>query len=129
MADRPDDVESFFAEYPAAVRDIAVGLRAAIRAALPQATEMLDRSGRVVGYGFGSGYSELVCTIIPSKTGVKLGIVNGAHLPDPHRLLEGEGKRHRYVPLTAHSDLQKPGLSALLQAAAAARAAGGERRG
>lgn len=79
---------------------------------------MLDRPGHVVGYGFGTGYKELICTIILSKTGVKLGIVNGATLADPKGLLEGAGKRHKYVVLSAPSDLRKPGIAALLESAA-----------
>ena len=84
---------------------------------------MLDRAGHVAGYGCGAGYKDLICTIILSKTGVKLGIVNGATLPDPKGLLEGAGKRHTYVALSAPSDLRKPGIAALLASAAKARTA------
>lgn len=56
-------------------------MRAIVRAALPEAREELDRPGRVIGYGFGPGYSGLVCTIIPSRNGVKLGIVHEPGCP------------------------------------------------
>lgn len=79
--------------------------------------EMLDLPGKSLGYGFGSGYSGLICTIIPSRTGVKLGIVRGAELEDSMGLLEGAGKRHRYVAIATTSDLKKPGLEPLLKAA------------
>jgi len=120
MADQSDAVLTFLNEYPAAVREIALEIRAAILSLLPEADETLDRSGRVVGYGFGSGYTGLICTIIPSKRGVKLGIAEGATLPDPQGLMAGEGKRHRYVALTSRADLQRQGLPGLLKAAAAA---------
>jgi hypothetical protein len=81
---------------------------------------MVDASARVIGYGFGAGYADLICTIILSKGGVKLGIVGSAELPDPNNLLEGAGKRHRYVPLAKPSDLGKPGLKSLLEARVAA---------
>ncbi len=68
----------------------------------------------MIGYGFGAGYKDMICTIILSKAGVKLGIVGSAALPDPTRLLEGTGKRHRYVPIAEASDLKKPGLKSLL---------------
>ncbi len=77
----------------------------------------------MVGYGFGTGYKDMICTIILSKTGVKLGIVNGASLADPKGLLEGAGKRHKYVAFSATSDLRKPGIVALLASAAKARTA------
>ena len=115
---RPDDVAAYFSEYPDNVCEIATGLRTLIQKALPGSNEMLDRPGHVVGYGFGTGYKELICTIILSKTGVKLGIVNSATLPDPKGLLEGAGKRHKYVALAAPVDLRRPGIAALLASAA-----------
>ena len=115
----PDEIRTFLEEYPPAVRDVALELREMIRATLPEAGEALDRSGRVVGYAMGAGYTGLICTIIPRQTGVKQGIVDGASLPDPQHLMEGTGKRHKYVALTAIADLQKVGLRPLLTAAVA----------
>lgn len=120
MKESDKDVIDFLGEYPATVSDLALGLRAIVRAALRGTREELDRPGRVIGYGFGPGYSGLVCTIIPSKKGVKLGVVNGARLPDPGRLLQGPGKQHRYVAFSKPEDLKKAGLEDLLHTAAAA---------
>jgi len=55
----------------------------------------------VVGYGYGPGYKGPVCTLILSKTGVKLGLPYAAALSDPDGLLEGTGKVHRFVQLRA----------------------------
>ena len=120
MKQSDSDVAGFLGEYPAAVSDLARRLRAIVRAAIPGAREELDRPGRVIGYGFSPGYSGLVCTIIPSKKGVKLGVVNGASLPDPRRLLEGPGKQHRYVAFSKPADLEKAGLKELLRTAVTA---------
>lgn len=120
MKESERDVLEFLSEYPAAVCDVARGLRAIVRAAIPGAREELDRPGRVIGYGFGPGYSGLVCTIIPSKKGVKLGVVHGARLPDPQGLLEGSGKQHRYVAFSKPADLEKAGLKELLRTAVTA---------
>ena len=51
------------------------------------------------------------------QTGLKLGIVRGAELPDPHGLLEGNGKRHQYVQLSQPADLNRVGIKELLRAA------------
>src|SRR5262245_1373266 len=91
-----------------------------IRSTLPDTPEIVDRKDRVIGYGFGSGYNDMICTIILSKTGVKLGIVRGAELPDPRGLLEGTGKVHRYVAFARAADVRKPGVKPLLKAAVAA---------
>lgn len=115
-----DSIAAFFAGYPANVAALATALRDFVRSAIPDASETLDEQGRVVGYAVGSGYAGLVCTIIPSKSGVKLGVVRGADLPDPRGLLKGGGKRHRYVQVTQRSDLDRPGLADLLAAARSA---------
>lgn len=74
MPKNADSVTSFFANYPSDVSKLAASLRKVVRAAIPEASETLDVARRVVGYAVGEGYSGLVCTIIPSKAGVKLGV-------------------------------------------------------
>ena len=118
MAKPPDRVAAFFAGYPEKVSGLAASVRNLVRRAVPDASETLDESGRVVGYGVGPGYAGLVCTIIPSKTGVKLGVVGGSSLSDPHRLLEGQGRKHRYVQFDEPSDVRRAGIEDLIKAAA-----------
>src|SRR5450432_3819612 len=120
MIERANAALEFFDGYPTTVRDLALGLRAIVYSAIPGAVETLDRSARVVGYGFGPGYADTICVIIPSKKGVKLGIARGTELPDPKGLLEGSGKVHRHVAFSESSDLRRAGLKALLASAVAA---------
>jgi hypothetical protein len=114
------DAADFLALYPETVRDVGIALRAVILAALPRVEETVDRPGRIVGYGFGPGYADAICTIIPSKTGIKLGIVNGASLDDPDGLLEGAGKRHKYVVVKSVADARSAPVKRLLKTALAA---------
>ena len=118
--DATDAIDAFLDRYPTEVRELAASVRAFVRATIPSTTEVLDEPARVVGYGIGEGYRGLVCTIIPSKSGVKLGIARGAELPDPNGLLEGSGKRHRYVQFTTPADLGRSGIDRLILAAQAA---------
>ena len=46
-----------------------------------------------------------------------IGFFEGASLPDPKLLLEGQGKRMRHVKLRSPADLNRPGLFALIDAA------------
>ena len=46
-----------------------------------------------------------------------VGFFNGASLPDPSDLLEGEGKRMRHVKLRPGRELDEPALGALVIAA------------
>jgi hypothetical protein len=110
----------FFDGYPTNVRDLALRLRTIVRSAIPGACETLDRSARIVGYGFGPRYADMICVIIPSQKGVKLGIVRATELPDPKGLLEGSGKVHRHVVFAESSDLRRAGLKALFASAMAA---------
>lgn len=117
MPKRPAPIHEFLASYPPAVADLALSLRAVIQRVVPEATETLDVSGRIIGFGVGEGYAGLVCTIIPSKKGVKLGIAGGADLPDPHGLLAGSGKRHRHIQFNSPIDLERPGVELLIESA------------
>ena len=99
------DVETFLAPYPPEVRDVALAAREFLAQALPGAAETLDESAKLFGYGYGPGYKGLVCTLLLSRTGVKLGIARGSELPDPKQLMQGSGKVHRHVQLRTTADL------------------------
>jgi hypothetical protein len=119
----PSALEALLQSYPAEVRTLARAARRWVRLSVPDLDETVDAKARLLGYGYGSGYRGMVCTLILSKGGVKLGLFRGAELPDPKGLLEGSGKVHRHVPLVDAADLRRPGLKRLLRAAArAARA-------
>ena len=106
--------------YPPDVQALANKARALLLQSLPGAEEIVDSSAPVLSYGYGPGYRDMVCTLILSKSGVKLGLVRGSELHDPKGLLEGSGKTHKYVQLHKDSDLKRPGLKQLIKAAHAA---------
>jgi hypothetical protein len=105
------------APYSPEVRSLALATRTFLLEAIPGATEQVDAKSKVVGYGFGPKYTDMVCSIMPNKGGITLGIGWGTELPDPDHLLEGAGKVHRHVKLKSKRDLEIPALNALLQAA------------
>jgi len=110
------EFDDLLSRYPANVQEVAHGLRELIKKAAPEVNEMVDAPARVIGYGHGDGYRGMICTIILSKKEVKLGIVGGASMPDPNGLLEGAGKKHRYVVLNEAADLKKKkGIAALIK--------------
>jgi hypothetical protein len=114
------EVDNLFARCEAPVARAAGAVRRRLLALLPGVTEEADPAANVVGYGFGPGYKHLVCTLILSKKGVKLGFYRGAGLPDPHGLLAGSGKVHRYVEIASPEVAGDPRLEELIRAAAAA---------
>lgn len=114
------EVETFLAPYPPEVKDLALAARDFMTQVLPGAAETIDGSAKLFGYGYGPGYKGLVCTLLLSKTGIKIGISRGSELPDPKQLMQGSGKIHRHVQLRTIEDLNQPGLKPLLKAALAA---------
>jgi hypothetical protein len=105
--------------YPPEVRELALATRAFLLRLIPKAIETVDVKSKVIGIGFGTGYKDLICTLILAKGWVTLGIARGAGLPDPDKLLEGSGKVHRHVKLKSESDLKSPALAALVKASLA----------
>ena len=110
-----EGIDAFLATYPKPVQDIAGAARDLVRDVLPNVEESLDRSAKLLGYGYGPGYKGLVCTLIMSQKGVKLGIYRGSELDDPKGLMTGAGKVHRHVPLQNPSDVRRAGLKQLLK--------------
>lgn len=118
--DEADAAATILATYPRDVQAIALRPRGVILAVILDAIEMPDPSSRIIAYGYGSGYKDIICSITPSKTGVKLKIVRGAVLPDPDNLLRGTGKLHRHIALLKPTDLEEPGIVRMLAAAVSA---------
>lgn len=93
---------------------LASQLRKFLLEELKHIIELPDNSVNIIGYGYGTGYKDLICTILLSKKGVKLGFYKGSELPDPKRLLTGTGKVHRFVEITTAADITNPALRKLL---------------
>jgi len=116
----PPGVARLFESLDPKVRALAEKARTLVLATLPGAIELPDPKARVIGYGYGPGYKDMVATLILSKQGVKLGLVGGATLPDPEHLLEGSGKVHRYVAFAEPRQIDRPAVKTLLGRALAA---------
>ena len=77
----PPDVAALFESLDPKVRTLAEKARTLVLATLPGAIELPDPKDRLIGYGYGPGYKDVVATLILSKQGVKLGLVGGTELP------------------------------------------------
>jgi hypothetical protein len=110
-------VEDLLHQYDPAISALGMRLREKLIGLLPGIQEVVDQSARIIGYGYGPGYKDSICTIIPSKKGIKLGLYKGVELPDPVGLLEGSGKVHKYVSIKSDAHIDSPALKALLAAA------------
>lgn len=111
------NAEDFLSQYDEAVFTRALELRQLVLLHLPGVTEQVDLPAKMVMYVYGPRYKDLVCNIIPSKNGLKLGFYKGNELPDPGRLLEGTGKISRYLVVDPGKKMNVAGIEKLLQAA------------
>jgi hypothetical protein len=113
-------IDTLLGSYPEDVQTLVLQARKTLRQWLPDAAESVDESARMLAYRYGPGYKGMVCTLLLSKSGIKLGLVGGAALADPRGLLAGTGKVHRHVQLRTVEDLQQAGLKQLVLGASAA---------
>ena len=107
-------VEDILSRFDEGIAKLALELRAFLLKELKDITEIPDNSVNLIGYGYSTGYKDLICTILISKQRVKLGFNRGSELPDPQKLLTGTGKVHRFVEIKTGKDIKNPALKKLM---------------
>lgn len=110
-------VDEFLSRYDENVFNHATKLREVLFAQLPNIMEQIDTSAKMIAYCYGQKYTELICVLIPSKKGLKLGFNKGVDLPDPDKLLKGTGKISRYVEIESDKQIKSGALKKLLKRA------------
>ncbi len=105
----------FLGQYDKEIAQNVMKLREIISATLPGIKEQVDLPAKMIAYIYGRRYSDMICTIIPSKTEIKLGFYKGTDLPDPQNLLEGTGKISRYVQIKTMEQIESSGIKGLIQ--------------
>ena len=93
-------VEALLEPFPPPNRELAEGLRAIVRATVPDATERVRAGWRVIGFDLAMGRrSAFFAWILPQVEHVHLGFPQGSFLDDPRGALEGAGitKRARWL--------------------------------
>jgi len=90
-------------------------LRRIIQQTVPEAVESAHPVWHSISYRHpSSGY---FCGIFPHQDFINLAFEFGVLLPDPQKLLVGDGKQVRYLRVKNEGDIPEPALKALLQAA------------
>lgn len=89
-------IEIFLEQFPPAIRDTALELRALIRSAVPDAVEGIRSGWRWIGYSLPDGRRvRTFAWIGPERKHIHLGFENGVLLADPDRMLHGVEERLR----------------------------------
>lgn len=113
--------KSFLAKFTPQMRAQMTAAHATMRKLLPGAVEMVydNWNGLVVGFGPTERASEAVMSLIVLPDHVTICFLHGKKLPDPAKLLRGEGNRVRHIRLTTPADLNKRPVRKLISLATA----------
>ena len=109
--------EKILSKYEEKISTLGFQLRDFLLKNIENITEQPDEPGNVIGFSYGTGYKDLICTIIPSKKGLKLAFYQGADLPDPDNLLEGTARYSRYLEIKSDKQIYSSALKQLIKKA------------
>jgi hypothetical protein len=117
---RPPDPQllGFLESYDRHISNLALALREIILEESPDASESIYQVYTVaIWFGFSGKMKDMFCYIATNARHVNLGFPRGAALPDPNRVLEGEGKTMRHIKFASERDLNRPFVRRYIQAA------------
>ena len=110
---KASSVDSWLLKLPKDLQSITKALIVVARKNMPKAHEFIYHDA--VGYSVNDSPFDRICYIAPQKKGyVNFGFFFGAGLPDPKKLLIGEGKRLRHVKVKSVDEAKNPALAKLI---------------
>ena len=112
-------LDRFISAYKPAIAATARGAVKKMRTTLPGAVVFVydNYNALVIGFGPTERPSDAICSIALYPRWVNLFFLDGATLPDPDKLLKGQGSRVRRLVLADADDLHRPAVRALIAAA------------
>ena len=116
---RPPDPQllSFLEAYDPHIADLALALREIILEEVPDASESIFQVYTVaIWFGFSGKMKDMFCYIATSAEHINLGFPRGSTLPDPNRVLEGEGKAMRHIKFAGIAELERNYVRRYIQA-------------
>jgi hypothetical protein len=108
---RPPDPQllGFLEAYGRPIANLALALREIILEEVPDASESIYQVYTVaIWFGLSGKMKDMFCYIATSARHVNLGFPRGSTLPDPNRVLEGDGKAMRHIKFASLRDLERP---------------------
>jgi hypothetical protein len=128
--ERPPDSQliGFLEAYGRHISDLTLALREIILEEAPDASESIYRVYTVaIWFGFSGKMKDMFCYIATNAGHVNLGFPRGASMPDPNRVLEGDGKTMRHIKFRTLRDVEQPFVVRYIQAAMEQAAPAGTR--
>jgi len=114
-------LKRFIGKFDAKNQGLIRACRKALRRRFPTANELVwdNYNFFVIGYSATERPSDSVVSLAAGANGVGLSFYRGASLPDPHKILLGEGAQNRFIRLDSTKTLSRPEVEALIAAAVA----------
>jgi hypothetical protein len=112
-------VVSFIDKFDPAIAKLIRAARKAMRRRFPTAVELVydNYNALAIGYGPNERTSEAFVSVAAFARGVNLYFTQGASLPDPSKILEGNGNQGRFVRLENIAVFDRPEVETLLRVA------------
>ena len=108
----------FLEAYDRHILDLVLALREIILEEAPDAAESIYQVYTVaIWFGFSDKMKDMFCYIAANAGHINLGFPRGSTLPDPNRVMEGEGKAMRHIKFRTLQDLERPFVRRYIQAA------------
>lgn len=109
-------LDRFVAQFSPETARLARAVIQKMRERVPGATEMVyaKSNSLVVGFCPNERASDVINSIAVYTNWVNLYFFEGDTLPDPERLLQGDGSIVRHIRLTSAADLDTPAVCALM---------------
>ena len=110
---------SFIARFDPPVARLARAVLARLRARMPSANQLVYDNFNALAIGFcptDRAYDSIFSVAVFAR-GVNLFFFNGPNLPDPQRLLKGNGNMVRHIRVDRVSLLDDPAVHALMELA------------
>jgi hypothetical protein len=113
------ELDAFISKFTPEVQKLARAALLKMRKRLPGATQLVYDNYNALAVAFSPTdlRSDIILSIALYPHWVSLFFMRGVTLPDPHRLLRGGGSSIRHLVLQKASDLDKPEVAALIDAA------------
>jgi len=121
MPEKPPEKQlaEFMSKYTPEIRALAHEAMEKMRKRLPGAVELVydNYNALVVGFGPSERVSDAIFSIALYPRWINLFFLDGVALPDPEKLLQGNGKIVRSITLKDAATLDKPAVRTLISEA------------
>ena len=109
----------FIAKFTPEMGKLIRAARSKMRSLMPQALELVydNYNFFVIGYGPTEKAGDAIFSLAAQAKGLSLCFLHGARLPDPHKLLRGNGNVVRNIRLESADGLDDPNVRQLIDIA------------